>query len=356
MMPTTRQRIVVAALMIAALHAIAGIASAQTSWGLGVLPNGAIFFCDAGRNTVWRINPNGERSAAFTGVTCRAIVSAPNGAVVGEATPSDLSATRGLGIWEINSVGARVWQMPPTLTPPTGMWLVRDTSDRQYAWSGTGRRGPKSEILRRDPLGDTAVFAGGDWGQQDGMATDAAFGNITGLALAPDGSLVVADSGNIRRISRLQRVTTEAQGVVTNSHLGLTAITGLWGRELGVATDLTGAAVVVDPEAGRVVHVSREGRATPIWEPAGFSQRVSGGRWGWRPAGVAMMGSTYYVLDEWMGPALLADLIGSPRVSQVDAQGHVTRIAAVGNWSVRAAAAALLLVMISATWTRVRRT
>lgn len=348
------RRVLMSALTVLGLHTTAGIASAQTSWGIGVLLNGSIVFCDAARNTVWRINPDGGRSAALTGVTCRAIVSAPNGAIVGEATPGDLSATQGVAIWEINSAGARAWLMPPTLTPPPGLWLVRDTSDRQYAWSGIGRGGSKSEILRRDPLGDTVVFAGGDWGQRDGVAADAAFGNIAGLALAPDGSLVVADSGNIRRVSRSQRVTTEARAVVTNSHVGLTGVSGLWERELGVATDLTGATVVVDPEAGRVVHVSREGRATPMWEPAGFSQRVSGGRWGWRPAGVAMMGSTYYVLDEWMGPALLADLIGSPRVSQVDAQGHVTRIAAVANRSVRAAAAALLIVIISIVWTRRR--
>ena len=351
-MPQRRVRAVLF-LALLAWHALSGTAAAQTSWGIGVLQNGTIFFCDGGRNIVWRISPSGERTVAFAGITCQALVSGPNGAIYGESTPSDLVATRGVGIWEINPAGARAWVMPPTLTPPPGAWLVRDSVDRQYAWAGVGRGGTQSQILRRDPLGDTVVIAGREWGQRDGQAMDAAFGNVTGLALAPDDSLVIVDSGNVRRLS-LERVTTEARGVVTNSHLGLIGAPGLWGRELGVATDISGAAVVVDPEAGRIVHISRAGHVTPIWEPAGLSQRISGGRWGWRPAGVAMMGTTYYVLDEWMGPALLADLIGSPRLSQVDARGQVTRIVAVGNWTVRAAAMALAVVLLSLVLTRRR--
>jgi hypothetical protein len=209
--------------------------------------------------------------------------------------------------------------------------------------------------VQRDPSGLTLVVAGAARGQRDGIGSNAAFGNVGGLALAPDGSLVVVDSGRIRRVSVLHDVHTEAVGVVTDSHLGLINVPGLWGRELGVATDASGAAVVVDPEAGRIVHVDRSGHVTPIWEPAGFTQRISGGRWGWRPAGVALLGHTYYVLDEWMGPAILADLIGSPRLSQVDDTGRVSRIARVADWNVRLAAGALLIVLASAIWAQRQR-
>ena len=113
--------------------------------------------------------------------------------------------------------------------------------------------------------------------------------------------------------------------------------------------------MVVDPEAGRIIRVDRQGRATPIWEPAGLAQRLTGGRWGWRPAGVAMMGQTYYVVDEWMGPALIGDLVGSPRVSQVDASGTVTRIASVADWIARVAVVALVVVVFSTLFARRRR-
>ncbi len=343
--------------MMAAATVLAtrSIAFAQTSWGIGVTSTGVIVFCDPGRSTVWRIEPDGTRSAALTGITCRAVVSSTDDAVYGEATPSDVNATRGVGIWEVRGHEPHTWILTPTLTPPPGVSLVRNLRGAQFGWDGAGVGSQTSAIVMREASGATAVVAGGAWGQQDGDGREAAFANISGMALAPDSSLVVADSGNIRRVSTMFTVRTEARRVVTDSHLGLIGAHGLWARELGVATDASGAAVVVDPEAGRIVHVARDGTATPIWEPTGLAQRVSGGRWGWRPAGVAMMGRTYYVLDEWMGPALLADLIGSPRVSQVDAAGRVTRIVSVGNWSVRAAASALMVVLLSVLWSQRRR-
>jgi hypothetical protein len=330
-------------------------AMAQTGWGIGVQADGGIFFCDRGRSTVWRIDRTGARTAALTGVNCRAVVTAPDGSVLGETSPSDITATRGVGIWQIQPNGTRQWLLAQTMTPPTDRWLVQDAEQREYAWTGVGTGSPRSEIVSRDPSGLTSVIAGGAWGASDGFGAKAAFGNVTGLALAPDGTLLVADSGNIRRISRLHVVRTEAVGVITDSRLGLLSAAGLWDREQGLATDLHGNAVVVDPEAGRIIHVDRNGVATPIWEPAGLPQRVSDGRWGWRPVGVAMMGRTYYVLDEWMGPALVADLIGSPRLSQVDENGTVTRIAAVGDWTVRAASASLLLVVLSTLVAAARR-
>lgn len=328
---------------------------AQTGWGIGVQGNGAIVFCDRERSTVWRIDPNGHRSAVVGAVTCRAVVADPDGSVRGETTPGDVTAARGVGLWQVDASGVFQWVMPPTLAPTPDIWLIRDALGRMYSWTGKGAGSARSEIFQRDVTGTTMVLAGSEWGQRDGVGPLASFGNVAGFALAPDGSIVVADSGNIRRVSRLQNVRTEARGVVTNSRVGLVNTPGLWGRELGVAADSTGAAVVVDPAAGRIVRVDRSGHVTPIWEPAGFAQRVSGGRWGWRPAGIAMLGRSYYVLDEWMGPALMADLIGSPRLSQVDGDGRVTRIASVSDWTVRAAAGALVFIAASVLWARRRR-
>lgn len=330
-------------------------AFAQTGWGIGVQPNGGIVFCDRARGTVWRIDADGHRSAVAAGVTCRAVVPDPDGSVRGESIPGDVTTALGAGVWQIDSSGAMQWVTPPTHAPAPDIWLIRDALGRTYSWTGSGAGSARSEILQRDETGATMVLAGSEWGQRDGVGAMASFGNVAGFALAPDGSIVVADSGNIRRVSPLQNVQTEARGVVTNSRVGLINTPGLWGRELGVATDGTGAAVVVDSAAGRIVRVGRDGQVTPIWEPARLAQRVSGGRWGWRPAGVAVLGSTYYVLDEWMGPALLADLIGSPRLSQVDRDGRVTRIATVPDWTVRAAAAVLGFIVASLLWARRQR-
>lgn len=324
------------------------LATAQTSWGIGVLQSGALVFCDQGRETVWLLTPTGQRQELGTGITCRTVVTNPD-AVYGEATPNDVASTRGAGIWRVVATptgGTLEWTLRPTMTP-NGAWLIHDAQGNQYNWSGAGLGTPRSEIVRRTPFDINEVVAGSRWGAADGIGTQARLGKVNGFALAPDGSIVVADGRNIRRIDVNGYLRTEATGVITDSNIGLLNTTGLWGRELGVAAAPNGDAVIVDPAAGRIINVDRQGRATPIWEPAGFAQRISGGRWGWRPAGVAMLGTSYYALDVWMGPAILADLIGSPRLSQVDQTGHVVRIASVPNWMVRGAVASLMVALVA---------
>lgn len=351
----TRAAVRTAIVALGLMLPTAGTALAQTSWGLGVMSGGSLIVCDRARATVWRIDADGQRTPALPGVTCHAIVSGTDGAVYGESIPGDVTASRGVALWRINAIGQREWLLPATFSPPASEWIVRDRQGRSFAWTGVGSGSQDSQVIVRDAVGLVTVLAGATRGQQDGRGASAALGNVVGLALAPDGTLLVADSGNVRRVDPDGTVRTEARGVFTDSHLGLTATPGLWARELGIASARNGDAVVVDPEAGRIIRVDRGGRATPIWEPAGLAQRLSGGRWGWRPAGVAMMGATYYVADEWMGPALVGDLIGSPRISQVDAAGHVTRIAAVSDWTARLATLALLVVLASVLFARRRR-
>jgi hypothetical protein len=67
-----------------------------------------------------------------------------------------------------------------------------------------------------------------------------------------------------------------------------------------------------------------------------------------------MRGRTFFVLDEWIGPALVADLVGSPRVTQIDDAGHVTRVAQVVGWTARVAAIAFALILLSLVVRRVR--
>jgi hypothetical protein len=345
-------RIITAAAWLAAALAAASPAAAQTSWGAGVTRSGSIVFCDRVRSTVWQVDPDGQRRPVLEGVTCHAIATGIDGQVLGESTPMDVTATRGVGVWRLGPAGQHEWLQPPTLAPIQRVGIARDAESRSLLWNGAGAGGDPSAIVRVSALGIREDFAGGARGQRDGFGPSAAFDNVTGIAAAPDGSVLVIDNGNIRRISAMGLVKTEAVGVVTDSHIGLINAPGLWGREIGIAADAASEAVVVDPEAGRVVHIDRGGRAKALWEPSGWSQRLTGGRWGWRPSGVAMLGRTYYVVDEWVGPALIADIVGSPRVMQVDDQGHVTRIASVPGWTARIGGVLLLIVLLSLLFRR----
>ena len=332
--------------------ASASPAAAQTSWGVGVTRTGSIVFCDRVRSTVWEVDPSGARRPAIDAVNCHAVATGLDGQVLGEATPVDVTMPRGVGVWHLGDAGQHEWAQPPSLMPVPRVWIARDAESRSYFWTGTGAGSPTSAIVRQDTSGVQLDIAGGIRGQQDGVGTGAALGNVAGIAAAPDGSLLIIDDGNIRRVSPLGHVTTEARAVVTDSHIGLINTPGLWAREIGIAADAESEAVVVDPEAGRVVHIDRSGRMVTLWAPSGWSQKVTGGRWGWRPSGVAMLGRTYYVADEWVGPALIADIVGSPRVMQVDDQGHVTRVASVPGWTARIGGVLLMIVALSLVFRR----
>ena len=197
------------------------------------------------------------------------------------------------------------------------------------------------------------ALAGGAWGNRDGLGADARFGHVAGMAVAPDGSLVVIDTGSIRRIDPIGAVRTEAKGVVTGETGGSPLRVGLWNYTMGAATDVDGAAVVVDYAAKRIVRVARDGRATELWHSGGLANALTRRAWGWRPTGVAMLGSSFYVLEELPLPPLLADLIGSPRLLHVERDGTTTRVVTVSGMLVRVAAALLLLTLLS--WWRTAR-
>lgn len=173
-------RIAVAALVFIVETFAAAPASAQNSWGVGVLPSGAIVFCDTDRGTVWRIDPDGSRDAVVTGVTCRVLVTGLDGTIYGESIPGDVTASAGVGLWQIDATGAHKWLMPPTLQPRAGVWLIRDGEGQQYSWTGTGSGSARSEIVTRDALGVPAVVAGAGWGNADGNGSRAMFGNVEG--------------------------------------------------------------------------------------------------------------------------------------------------------------------------------
>lgn len=71
-----------------------------------------------------------------------------------------------------------------------------------------------NRIRQLCPNGTVTTLAGGEAGCKDGNARVAMFRNQGGLALHPNGSIIIADSGNhrIRRLSPDGEVTTVAGG------------------------------------------------------------------------------------------------------------------------------------------------
>ena len=122
----------------------------DTPTGLAVAPDGAVFVADTGNELIRRIGPDGMVS------TVQAI---------------DVSG---------NAEG---------LVRPIGL-AVSPTDGRLFV---TDRRG---RIVEMTPMGLIRTLAGSTFGYADGDNAGARFRAPTGLAMRPDGAIVVADAGN----------------------------------------------------------------------------------------------------------------------------------------------------------------
>ncbi len=115
------------------------------------------------------------------------------------------------------------------------------------------------------PNGRVADVAGGRPGFEDGPGKTARFQTISGLALAPDGTLYVADTGNnaIRRIAPDGSVSTAAGDGVAGYQDG-PARQARFNGPIGVAVDRTGRVLVADTYNDRIRRIELDGTVATI--------------------------------------------------------------------------------------------
>jgi sugar lactone lactonase YvrE len=175
-------------------------------FGVAVDKNGAIYISDGDTGNIWQFDQKGAGRVVASGLNTPsglavdaqgAIIVAETGAhIIKRINPQDGAATVIAG--QENQVGFADGQSARFNGPigvavaPDGTIYVADTyNDR---------------IRAIDANGNTRTIAGGDApGYADGDAKTARFHTPCGLALRPDGQLIVADSGN----NRLRSVATD---------------------------------------------------------------------------------------------------------------------------------------------------
>jgi sugar lactone lactonase YvrE len=102
------------------------------------------------------------------------------------------------------------------------------------------------KIRKITPDGMVTTLAGSDYGYLDGPGTRAQFKYPNGIAIAPDGSLYVADTDNnrIRRVSTTGEVTTVAGGEIGYKD-GVGETAQFWSPH-GIAVSPDGSLLVAD--------------------------------------------------------------------------------------------------------------
>jgi sugar lactone lactonase YvrE len=120
--------------------------------------------------------------------------------------------------------------------------------------------GDAQRIRGISPDGTVSTVAGGSLGYADGPGASARFSTPSGVALAPDGVLYVADTGNnaVRRIMPDGVVSTLAGGIPAGYRDGASHEARFNGP-VGIAVDARGRVIVADTDNDRIRVVQRDG-------------------------------------------------------------------------------------------------
>jgi sugar lactone lactonase YvrE len=266
-----------------------------TPSGLAVAPDGTLVVADTGNHAIRRVTPEGvvttvagDGTAGYVdGPSARARFDAPVGVAVDAAGR----------IFVADTYNDRVRVIDP------------DGQVRTLAGGGADSLGAEAlteaapgPADRGEPTSPSTSAAG----HRDGPGAEARFDTPCGIAVAPDGRVLVADTGNglIRAIGADGTVST-----VPTANVG-------YERPMALVATATGDLYIVD-ERGAIVVVPSHGEARLLagGEATGFSDGVRGDARFRRPSSIAVA-----------GPALTAGgSAAAPRLVVADAGNAMVR-------------------------------
>jgi sugar lactone lactonase YvrE len=184
-------------------------------FGVAAAPDGSVYVADGEANRVWRVTPDGSAAGVAENLN----------------TPSAIALA------------------------PDGTIVVADTGSHT--------------VKRVDPRsGQVKLVAGTEnmAGFADGSSTEARFNGPVGVAVAPDGTIFVADTYNdrVRAIDAAGRVRTLAGGNEPGYRDAGSGADARFDTPCGIAVDQDGSLVVADTGNHRLRRVTPEGAVSTI--------------------------------------------------------------------------------------------
>lgn len=284
--------------------------SAHPGSGIVVDRRGQVFFTDTGIG-VWKIETNGLLS------------------------PSPGSAFHWMAIDEEGHFAQApnkfddFERISPTGSKPT---LVL-CSDYPFVFGRDGNlyyadTRPPTRIIRRTPAGKESVLAGGGSLKPGGQSESTTFHGVSGMALAPDGSIFLAENSHesdahaVRKITLDGKVSTFATGFLTEGRQPTPKATTV--RCRGLAVDTSGNVFLADTDRRRLVKITSSGKTSTVLQASAP----------WSPTGVTLFRDEIYVLEYTDFPPGWnpEDRKGwIPRVRKVARDGTVVTLATVSR-------------------------
>ena len=302
---------------------------AHEGWGIVVDRQGQIYFSDIPTNTIWRITREGNLQAFLRNKHSHALVLGEDGSIYG--THEHHSAALGK-VWRISPDGSLSDVFTPTAEFPLNLHpFTIDREGNIYSANAISfpNQNDKTTLLKSTPDGNVTILAGGTRGYRDGVRSEAQFSNIDGMAWGVDGSLYIADSVYVRRISMDGTVATLGKGALTTPSFG----EDLMGLEISP----NGSVYVADYSQRRLVELIPDGNVRTVLETG----------WVWSPTGVTVVGNDLYVLEHLRMPLVLLGDVGIgpyARVRKISSDRTVEGIATV--WGRNTLTFAIVLAIV----------
>ncbi|MGH9754555.1 MAG: hypothetical protein ACREA2_17390 [Blastocatellia bacterium] len=316
---------------------------AHPGWGIVVDGSGQVYFADADRNKIWRIDQQGRLEAIITGRHSHEITIDQSGSLYGTHLYYEPTGARWFtSFWRMAPNSVPIDLVPATDDPPRGIGLLRDAQGAIYSGDYSEN---KVRVIKMSPDGQITVIAGGEKGHADGQGPQAKFNLIQTMVWGGDGALYVLDKACVRRVTPDGIVTTVGANPLAGIERG-----GQRQWLLGLSADARGNVYVADNHAACLWRIKSDN----------IAEAVTTGGWFWSPTGIAAAGGDLYVLEHlresvFAAPAALG--VGPYiRVRKLTPDGTVTTIATVwGQMTLPVAAVLLAMTALVAFWMRRRR-
>lgn len=319
-------------------------ALAHEGWGIVVDRQGQIYFSDIPTRTIWRITREGTLETVMIGKVSHALVLGEDGSIYGT---HEHNASAVGSVWRIAPDGSFSTIFTPAPDFPLDLRpFIIDRDGNIYSPNSRSfpNQSDKATLSKAEPNGEVTILAGGTRGFRDGQGHDAQFSSIDGMAWAADGSLYVTDGVYVRRVAMDGTVTTLDHGALTSP---------IFGEDLmGLAVAPSGSIYVADYSQRRLLQLM----------PDGDTRTISNSGLFWSPTGVTNIGKDLYVLEHLRMPlSILGDLgIGAyARVRKISPDGTVTGITTVWGrntltFAIALIASCALFIFVWRFWRRRR--
>ena len=234
------------------------------------------------------------------------------------------AADTGSGIWKISADGQLSRFFPP---PNEDRAVLVGLGGDPFAMDRAGnivavnsRQNQFTQLLRISPAGRLTVLAGGVWGHANGAGDKARFADLHSGAMvfAPDGTLYLTDDGScLRKVTAAGVVSTLAGGTNRGYADGLAAQARFDGVQ-GLALDAAGNVYAADCGNNRIRKITPQGVVTTFAGSgkAGLADGPPADAMFAQPTGVAIGSDGFLnVLEAHF-----------PRIRRVATNGHVTTL------------------------------